>query len=327
MSELDDLPAQAREADPGDRITLRDAIAAHGELAIEAMTDWLGDPRLVAFAIRVLERIGRQPAERAAVVDVLVAVDQTELPKHVIDDLDRSLMALGGSTIQVSQDMRVLRLRANVPGAGVKSERGRVRWGDDQAPSSATRLPGCRRARISYGWGSPLFRRAQPSSRGPAEMLPPLPSAPFQSRDRVRGDRPPSTVAMITGQASSVESNRARILLEGISLNEYPTAPSMQISVFSPGAFAYLPISAWLQSKPLTSGMKNSSSGSSFVRMSFALRGAPCGNDSRLGTALGRYHDEQVPLPRLTDQDETRMVEDPATATAGGEAPRERLGR
>ena len=51
---------------------------------------------------------------------------------------------------------------------------------------------------------------------------------------------------------------------------------------------------AVLQSRPLTSGMKNSSSGSSFVRMSFALRGAPCGDDSRLWAALRRYHDEQV---------------------------------
>ena len=31
---------------PGDRILLRDPIAAHGELAIEAMVDWLGDTRL-----------------------------------------------------------------------------------------------------------------------------------------------------------------------------------------------------------------------------------------------------------------------------------------
>ena len=35
MSELDDLPTRAREADPGDRINLRDPIAAHGELAVE----------------------------------------------------------------------------------------------------------------------------------------------------------------------------------------------------------------------------------------------------------------------------------------------------
>ena len=162
-----------------------------------------------------------------------------------------------------------------------------------QAAPSATRLPECRGARLGYGWGSPLLTRANPSRRGPAEMLSLRPSARSASSDRVRGERPPSTVAMITGHASRVDSNLARILFEGISLSEYPIAPSMQISVFSPGTLAYRPTWASLQSNPLTSGMKNSSSGSSFVRMSFALRGAPCGDDSRLRAALGHYHDEE----------------------------------
>ena len=107
--------------------------------------------------------------------------------------------------------------------------------GDDQAAPSATRPPECRGARLGYGWGSPLLSRANPSSLGPAAMLPLRPSAMIASSDRVRGDRPPSTVLMITGHASRVDSNRARILLDGISLSAYPIAPSMQISVFSPG--------------------------------------------------------------------------------------------
>lgn len=68
MSELDALLAEAREADPGDRIDLRDPIVAHAEVAIDAMTDWVGYPLLAAFAIRVLERIGRETAQRATVV-------------------------------------------------------------------------------------------------------------------------------------------------------------------------------------------------------------------------------------------------------------------
>jgi hypothetical protein len=40
--------------------------------------------------------------------------------------------------------------------------------------------------------------------------------------------------------------------------------------------------------------------------MSFALRGAPCGNDSRLGAALGRYHNEQSSLYGFTDHHEPR---------------------
>jgi hypothetical protein len=104
VSQLDDLLAQAREADRADRINLRDPIAAVGESAIEPMTDWLGDPQLAAFAIRVLERIGREPTERSAVIAVLRAVDRTELPPHLIGDLDTSLMALGGSTIQTRRE-------------------------------------------------------------------------------------------------------------------------------------------------------------------------------------------------------------------------------
>ena len=97
MSDLDDLLTQAREADPGVRITLRDPIAAQGDLAIEAMTDWLGDPRLAAFAVRVLERIGREHAHRLAVVEALSAVDRAELPQHLISDLDGALAALGSA--------------------------------------------------------------------------------------------------------------------------------------------------------------------------------------------------------------------------------------
>jgi hypothetical protein len=95
VTELDPLLAQAREADPADRILLRDQIASHGETAIDAMTDWLGDERLAAFAIRVLERIGQGVQTRDAVTELLAAVDREELPPHLVGDLDRALSALG----------------------------------------------------------------------------------------------------------------------------------------------------------------------------------------------------------------------------------------
>lgn len=95
MSHLDELLTRARDAEPADRIDLRDQISAHGEAAIDAMSDWLGDRRLAAFAIRVLERIGREPEERAAAVAALAAIDRSELPAHLVEDLDRSLTALG----------------------------------------------------------------------------------------------------------------------------------------------------------------------------------------------------------------------------------------
>jgi hypothetical protein len=94
QSELDQLLASAGDADPSERIQFRDPIAAHGEDAIEAMTDWLGDQRLAAFAIRVLEVIGRDPHLRRSVAEVLHAIDREELPAHLGRDVDAALAVL-----------------------------------------------------------------------------------------------------------------------------------------------------------------------------------------------------------------------------------------
>lgn len=126
MSELSDLLEETRDADPGERINLRDPIAAHGEVAIDAMTDWLADPRLAAFAIRVLERIGADLGQRPAVVGALMAVDRTELPPHLVGDLDRTLAALGargGNT----RPVRSGRSRPTRP-PGTPGQQGRGYW-------------------------------------------------------------------------------------------------------------------------------------------------------------------------------------------------------
>jgi hypothetical protein len=52
------LLVDARGADPAHRIDWRDPIAAHGAAAIEAVSPWLKDPHLAAFAIRVITRAG-----------------------------------------------------------------------------------------------------------------------------------------------------------------------------------------------------------------------------------------------------------------------------
>lgn len=92
---LNELLADARDAAPATRIELRDPIANFGTLAVDAMTDWLGDERLAAFAIRVLERIGQDHANQGAVLDVFEAVDRDELPPHLASDLDQALAKLG----------------------------------------------------------------------------------------------------------------------------------------------------------------------------------------------------------------------------------------
>jgi hypothetical protein len=154
LSELDDLLTRAREADPGDRINLRDPIAAHGELAIEAMTDWLGDSRLAAFAIRVLERVGREPALRPDVVDVLVSVDRTELPEHLIGDLDRALTSLDVPTRPSARRRSPTGQAARDRPKGTPGVRGRGYWAMRTSPWERPYIwAQAKEGRLRQGWG------------------------------------------------------------------------------------------------------------------------------------------------------------------------------
>lgn len=153
MTDLDELLSQAREADPADRINLRDPIAAHGEAAIDAMADWLGDRRLAAFAIRVLERIGRQSEERPAVIAVLAAVDRTELPAHLIGDLDRSLAGLGSPPIRSSRQ-RPQTVGSPSRPPGVPGVSGRGYWVMRTSPWERPYLwAEAQGGRLRQGWG------------------------------------------------------------------------------------------------------------------------------------------------------------------------------
>jgi len=154
--------------------------------------------------------------------------------------------------------------------------------------------------RSAYGFGSPLLYRAHISMRGPADTRPTVPSVMIASSASVRGERPASTVAMITGHASRVDAKRASTLFDGINRSWYDTAPSMKTSVFSPGLRARRPTSALLQSIRLVSGRCSSATSravrsATFVFTSFALRGAPCGDDSRLWATFRRYHEQEGP--------------------------------
>lgn len=63
---LDELLATASAASPTERIEYRDPIATHGVNAIAAISPWLGDPQLGAFAVRVIQAVGRQGHRAAA---------------------------------------------------------------------------------------------------------------------------------------------------------------------------------------------------------------------------------------------------------------------
>jgi hypothetical protein len=94
MTDLESALEAARGADPASRILLRDRIAAHGEAAIGPMTLWAVDRRLGAFAVRVLERIGADPASHEAVVAALVAVERPKLAPEVARDVVDALSRL-----------------------------------------------------------------------------------------------------------------------------------------------------------------------------------------------------------------------------------------
>jgi hypothetical protein len=97
MADLNALLEEARMADPRDRILYRDRIAAYGAAAISAMQQWLGDPRLGAFAVRVLERIAEDDSNRRAVLDALASTARAGLPEHVAHDIAQAIDRLGGT--------------------------------------------------------------------------------------------------------------------------------------------------------------------------------------------------------------------------------------
>ena len=91
---LQALLAQAKLAGPLDRIEFRDPIASHGVAAVPAMSAWIADPALGGFAVRVLERIGREADARSAVIDALMGA-RARCPEPVRDDIERALIGMG----------------------------------------------------------------------------------------------------------------------------------------------------------------------------------------------------------------------------------------
>jgi hypothetical protein len=151
LYDLDKLLAAARDADPSERIELRDELVSHGDRAVEAMTDWLGDPELAAFAIRVLERIGRSPETRGSVVEVLTSVDRDELAAHLASDVDNALASL---------DWRPATPRASAKGsgpgrpAGSPGVNGRGYWVMRTSPNDRQYIwAEAQRGRLRQGWG------------------------------------------------------------------------------------------------------------------------------------------------------------------------------
>lgn len=94
---MSELLEAARAATLNDRIDLRDEIAGHGTDAIEAMTEWLGDPVLSLFAIRVMGRASEMGARQHA-VDALRKAGANALPAHR-QAIDAELKRIGAPAV------------------------------------------------------------------------------------------------------------------------------------------------------------------------------------------------------------------------------------
>lgn len=92
---VEDVVEHARLASPNDRIELRDALARHGAAAIEAMGEWLADPVLTRFAVRVIGRAADLGAREAAIGQLLTAREEATPDQRA--DIDAELHRLGVS--------------------------------------------------------------------------------------------------------------------------------------------------------------------------------------------------------------------------------------
>lgn len=90
--QLTALLAQARSARPDRRIELRDPIANFGRRAIKEISGWIDDPKLGAFAARVVVRAG-QHGERPAALRALRAARERTDVDH-LTDLDWAIASL-----------------------------------------------------------------------------------------------------------------------------------------------------------------------------------------------------------------------------------------
>ena len=89
---LSELVHQAKLASPATRIDLRDPIARYGDLAIAAVSPWLGDQTLYRFAVRVVVRaaeLGAKPAASAALRQALEAGHGLEIKTELVSGLSQ----------------------------------------------------------------------------------------------------------------------------------------------------------------------------------------------------------------------------------------------
>jgi len=148
IDDLAELVVAARVASPNDRIELRDQIAAHGSAAVEAMGEWLADPALTRFAVRVIGKVA-DLGDRDVAVDALhLACEETTPDQRA--DLDAELHRLGVKAPQPGRRRPGRRpwhpADASVPGWMMRTDRRYAGWLWSEVESG----------RLRQGWGYQL---------------------------------------------------------------------------------------------------------------------------------------------------------------------------
>ena len=126
---LADLVDAARSATPNDRIDYRDQIATYGNTAIDAMGEWLADPVLTRFAVRVIGRVA-DLGERAGGIEALRLAREEAAPDQQ-SDIDAELRRLGAEAQTLAR--RPARRAAeapdpSVPGWMMRTDRTNASW-------------------------------------------------------------------------------------------------------------------------------------------------------------------------------------------------------
>lgn len=128
MNALERIVEQARKASPNDLIELRDAIAGHGSEAVEAMAEWLADPVLTRFAVRVMGRVADLGHRDKAVTALRQAREEATPDQRV--DIDRELARLGdrSSRRASATDPGKRPVDSDVPGWMMRTDRNNAEW-------------------------------------------------------------------------------------------------------------------------------------------------------------------------------------------------------
>jgi len=106
---LAELLARVRAASRTDRIDFRDDLARHGVEAVEALGEWLADPELCRFAVRVIGRAADLGVHDSAVATLQAAREQTTPTQRA--DIDAELTRLGETPGKGVRRRRTVRRR------------------------------------------------------------------------------------------------------------------------------------------------------------------------------------------------------------------------